>query len=63
MRARSFFVESSGRLSEAETAAIGHYLNSREKEMARLRRTVGRPWRAVIGPSFRRSLARSIAAL
>jgi CHAD domain-containing protein len=63
MRARSFLVESSGRLSEAETAAIGHYLNSREKEMARLRRTVGRPWRAVIGPSFRRSLARSIAAL
>ena len=63
MRARTFLVESSGRLSEAETAAIGRYLTSREKEMARLRRTVGRPWRAVIGPSFRRSLARAIAAL
>ena len=63
MRARTFLVESSGRLSEAETGAIGRYLTSREKEMARLRRTVGRPWRAVMGPSFRRSLARAIAAL
>lgn len=63
MRARTFLVESSGRLDEAETAAIGRYLTSREKEMARLRRTVGRPWRAVVGPSFRRALARSIAAL
>jgi CHAD domain-containing protein/uncharacterized protein YjbK len=62
-RARTFLVESSGRLTEAESAAIGRYLASREKEMARLRRTVGRPWRAVVGPSFRRALARAIAAL
>ncbi|MCU0505400.1 MAG: CHAD domain-containing protein [Chloroflexi bacterium] len=62
-RARTFLVESSGRLSESESAAIGRYLTSREKEMARLRRTVGRPWRAVVGPSFRRALARAIATL
>ena len=62
-RARSFLVENSSRLSEAERAAIGHYLTTQEKELARLRRTVGRPWRAVAGPSYRRALARAIAAL
>lgn len=62
-RARSFLVESSGRLSEAETAGIGRYLTSRERELARLRRTAGRPWRSVAGPSFRRALGRAIAAL
>ncbi len=62
-RARTFLVENSGRLSEADTAGIGRYLTSRERELARLRRTVGRPWRAIAGPSFRRALGRAIAAL
>jgi CHAD domain-containing protein len=62
-RARAFLVENSGRLSEAEIGAVGRYLSSREKELVRLRRSVGRPWRAVIGPPFRRGLARAIADL
>jgi CHAD domain-containing protein len=62
-RARAFLVEHSGRLTEAEIGAVGRYLSSREKELVRLRRTVGRPWRAVAGPPFRRGLARAIADL
>ena len=62
-RARTFLVENSSHLSEAERAAIGRYLTVQEKELARLRRTVGRPWRAVAGPQFRRALARAVAAL
>lgn len=62
-RARTFLVESSGQLTDAEIAAIGRYLTSREKEMTRLRRTVGRTWRGVSAVSFRRALARSISTL
>ena len=61
--ARTFLVERAGRLSEAETAAIGRYLIDREREVARLRRTVGTPWRAVGGVAFRRALGRAVAAL
>ena len=62
-RSRAFLVESSGQLTEAEITAIGRYLTSREKEMARLRRTVGRSWRGVSSLAFRRALGRSISAL
>jgi CHAD domain-containing protein len=61
--ARSFLVEHAGELSPLESAAIGRYLVSREKEVARLRRTVGGPWRGVAGISFRRGLGRTIAGL
>ena len=54
--ARSFLVENAGGLSSLESAAIGRYLVSREREVARLRRTVGGPWRGVAGVSFRRAL-------
>jgi CHAD domain-containing protein len=60
--ARAFLVERSGRLSETESAAIGRYLVDRERDLARLRRTVGRPWRQVAGLAFRRSLGRTLAA-
>ena len=62
-RARTFLVECSGQVTEAEIAAIGRYLTSREREMTRLRRTVGRSWRGVASVSFRRSLARAISEL
>ena len=52
-----------GRLSEAETAAIGRYLVDREREVVRLRRTVGPTWRAIVGVAFRRGLGRAVAAL
>ena len=61
--ARAFLVERAGRLSEAESAAIGRYLVDRERELTRLRRTVGRPWRQVAGLAFRRSLGRTLAAV
>jgi len=61
--ARSFLVENAGALSPLESAAIARYLVSREREVARLRRTVGGPWRGVTGVSFRRALARTVASL
>lgn len=61
--ARAFLVERAGRLSEVETAAIGRYLVDREREVVRLRRTVGPTWRAIVGVSFRRGLGRAVAAL
>ena len=61
--ARSFLVENAGSLSPLESAAIARYLVSREREVARLRRTVGRPWRGVAGVSFRRALGRTLAGL
>jgi CHAD domain-containing protein len=61
--ARTFLVEHAGELSGIESAAIGRYLVSREKEVARLRRTVGPTWRGVAGVSFRRGLGRVVAGL
>ena len=61
--ARSFLVEHAGSISDAESGAIARYLVSREKEVARLHRTVGRTWRAVSGLTFRRALGRALAGL
>ncbi len=62
-RARAFLVEHAGALSTAESAAIGRYLVSRERELERLRRTVGPAWRGVAGLAFRRRLGRAVAEL
>ncbi|MBA2719114.1 MAG: CHAD domain-containing protein [Chloroflexi bacterium] len=61
--ARDFLVEHAGSLSDIESHAIARYLVSREKEVARLRRTVGRSWRGVSGIVFRRGLGRALAGL
>ena len=61
--ARTFLVEHGNELSEAEAEAIGRYLVSREREVARLKRTVGSAWRGVAGVYFRRALGRTIAGL
>lgn len=61
--ARTFLVENAGDLSGIESAAIGRYLVSREREVARLRRSVGPAWRGVAGASFRRALGRVVAGL
>lgn len=61
--ARTFLVEHAGELSGLESAAIGRYLVSREREIARLRRSVGPTWRGVAGIAFRRSLGRVVAGL
>jgi hypothetical protein len=61
--ARNFLVENAGRVSALESAAIGRFLVDREREVARLRRTVGPVWRGVAGLGFRRALGRSLARL
>jgi CHAD domain-containing protein len=61
--ARDLLVARSGDLSKVETEAIGSYLHSREREVARRRRGLGPIWRAVDGAPFRRALGRATAAL
>jgi CHAD domain-containing protein len=61
--ARTFLVEHASQLSQPESAAIGRYLVSREREVARLRRSIGVPWRGVAGAAFRRSLGRVVAGI
>ena len=61
--ARDFLVDHAGSLSDTESAAIGRYLVNREREVNRLRRTVGSTWRGVSGPTFRRGLGRALAGL
>jgi CHAD domain-containing protein len=61
--ARTFLVEHASQLSELESAAIGRYLVDREREVTRVRRGIGAPWRRVAGATFRRSLGRVVAGL
>ena len=60
---RQFLVERSSSLSTVQVEAIGDYLRGRERELERLRRTVGVPWRGVTGIPFRRLLGRAVSAL
>ena len=60
---RQFLVATAGTLSRDETQAIGTYLALQERELAKLRRTMGVPWRAVSGAPFRRLLGRAVSAL
>jgi CHAD domain-containing protein len=60
---RQFLVANAGALTREETQAIAGYLALKERELARLRRTMGGPWRAVSGPPFRRLLGRAVSAL
>ena len=60
---RDILVARAGELSRTETEAIGAYLHSRERELARRRKALGPVWRAVTGAPFRRALGRAVAAL
>jgi CHAD domain-containing protein len=60
---RQFLVANAGSLSREPTQVIGAYLAVKERELARLRRTMTGPWRAVSGVPFRRLLGRAVAAL
>jgi CHAD domain-containing protein len=60
---RQFLVSSAGRLDPAGTEAIAAYLEGRERELERLRRSIGTPWRGVDGVAFRRLLGRAVSAL
>ncbi len=61
--ARAYLVEHAGDLTDTQSSAISRYLVAREREVTRLRRTVGVPWRSVAGLTFRRALGRTIATL
>lgn len=61
--ARTFLVDHAGDLSALESGAIGRYLVDREREVARLRRTMGPTWRGASGLRFRRALGRVVAEL
>jgi CHAD domain-containing protein len=61
--ARTFLVEHAGDLSPIESGAIGRYLVNRERDVAKLRRTVGPAWRGVAGIGFRRTLGRVVSGL
>ena len=61
--ARQFLVSNAGRLDPAETEVIAAYLQGRERELERLRRTIGAPWRGVDGVAFRRLLGRAVSGL
>jgi CHAD domain-containing protein len=61
--ARAYLVEHAGELTDVQASAISRYLVAREREVARLKRTAGVPWRSVAGLTFRRALGRTIAAL
>jgi len=60
---RQFLVSNAGRLSPAQTEVIAAYLQGRERELERLRRTIGAPWRGVDGVAFRRLLGRAVSGL
>jgi CHAD domain-containing protein len=60
---RQFLVANAGMLTREETHVIGTYLAGRERELARLRRTMGVSWRGVSGIPFRRLLGRAVSGL
>ncbi len=61
--AREFLGRHAAALDPTERQAIGGYIRSRDAELRRLRRSVGRPWRGVNGIVFRRRLGALLAAL
>ena len=62
-RARTFLLARGSTLDEQQAAAIGRYVVACERDVARLKGNVGKPWRDVAGLAFRHALGRSIAEL
>jgi CHAD domain-containing protein len=60
---RTFLVGQASRLPAESREAIGHYLDSREAEIARLRRLLPPIWRRITAIPFRRRLGVSISTL
>jgi CHAD domain-containing protein len=61
--ARAFLGGHAGALTALEAGATARYVASREAELARLRESVGTPWRDVARLAYRRRLGRAVAAL
>ncbi|MGZ3586033.1 MAG: CYTH and CHAD domain-containing protein [Candidatus Limnocylindrales bacterium] len=61
--AREFLAGSAAGLAPVSIEAVGRYLASREREVARLRRTLPATWRPLVNESFRRALGRAVSVL
>lgn len=61
--AREFLVGSAARLSPQTIEAVGRYLGARDRDVARLRRSLPAAWRPLAAESFRRALGRAVSAL
>ncbi|MFI5262316.1 MAG: CHAD domain-containing protein [Candidatus Limnocylindrales bacterium] len=61
--AREYLAASAGGLSAETIQAVGRYLASREREVARLRRTLLAIWRPLISDTFRRALGRAVSVI
>ncbi len=61
--AREFLVAQGSRLPQGSREAIGHFIETREADVARMRRGLASLWRRVGGPTFRRSLASVIGSV
>jgi triphosphatase len=59
---RSFLGERHAGLAPAERAAVVSYLGDRERELGRLRRSVGRAWRPIVAVNFARRLGRAVVS-
>jgi CHAD domain-containing protein len=57
---RAWLMERAAQLPMEARRAVGAYLNSAERDVERLRRSFGRPWRVVMSRTFRRRLALAI---
>ena len=57
---RAWLMERAAQLPIETRRAAGAYLNSAERDVDRLRRSFGRPWRVVMSRTFRRRLALAI---
>jgi CHAD domain-containing protein len=60
---REFLVTSAARLSPSTIEAVGRFLGVRDRDVARLRRTLPAAWRPVAAESFRRALGRAVSPL
>ena len=58
--ARAVLLDRRTQLQPAERAAIARYIAERERELNRLRRGIGRPWRSVASATFARRLGRVV---
>lgn len=61
--ARDFLASSAAGLAPGSIEAVGRYLASREREVARLRRTLPATWRPLMAESYRRALGRAVSVL
>jgi CHAD domain-containing protein len=60
---REFLVASAARLSPPTIEAVGRFLGVRDRDVARLRRSLPAAWRPVAAESFRRALGRAVSSL